>query len=195
MPIVCYGTGDHGRDGLVEASGVRGTGLVVGEQEMHSADERGGQRGNVGGGGNAAEFLLGGQVGTRERGPCCEEGEARGPGAKVPAPPVCLEVHGELAGWVDYDVRRSWLSPGEVNVGYALFPTHRHRGYATRAVQLLCVISPLPPLSGLLPATTGTPRSLWSRSGRQVGLEGVAQGRIMNARLLSRHRLGLRTAR
>lgn len=60
-----------------------------------------------------------------------------GPGAEEPAPLACIEVDRELAGWVDYDVGRSWLVPGEVNVGYALFPAQRHRGHATRAVQLL----------------------------------------------------------
>jgi L-amino acid N-acyltransferase YncA len=59
------------------------------------------------------------------------------PGAEEPAPLACIEVHGAVAGWVDYDLERDWLKPGEVNVGYALFPSHRHKGCATRAVQLL----------------------------------------------------------
>jgi RimJ/RimL family protein N-acetyltransferase len=60
-----------------------------------------------------------------------------GPGAENPDPVACIWVDDELVGWVDYDVGRDWLQPGEVNVGYYLFPAARGKGYASRAVELL----------------------------------------------------------
>jgi RimJ/RimL family protein N-acetyltransferase len=60
-----------------------------------------------------------------------------GPGAKSPQPVACIWVGDELVGWVDYDPDPAWLQPGEVNVGYCLFPSARRKGYATRAVELL----------------------------------------------------------
>ena len=60
-----------------------------------------------------------------------------GPGAEIPNPVACVWAGDELVGWVDYDVERDWLKPGEVNVGYYLFPAARGKGYASRAVELL----------------------------------------------------------
>lgn len=60
-----------------------------------------------------------------------------GPGAEKPQPVACVWVDEELVGWVDYDVEHDWLGPGEVNVGYYLFPGARGKGYASRAVELL----------------------------------------------------------
>jgi RimJ/RimL family protein N-acetyltransferase len=62
-----------------------------------------------------------------------------GPGATDPNPTACVWVENRLVGWVDYDVDpdHDWLEPGEVNVGYYLFPAARGKGYASRAVELL----------------------------------------------------------
>jgi RimJ/RimL family protein N-acetyltransferase len=60
-----------------------------------------------------------------------------GPGAETPSPVACVWVEDELVGWVDYDLEHEWLRPGEVNVGYYLFPAARGKGYAWRAVALL----------------------------------------------------------
>jgi GNAT superfamily N-acetyltransferase len=60
-----------------------------------------------------------------------------GPGAEVPSPAACVWVGDELVGWVDYDLDHEWLKPGEVNVGYYLFPAARGKGFASRAVELM----------------------------------------------------------
>ncbi len=62
-----------------------------------------------------------------------------GPGGGNPSPAACVWVEGELVGWVDYDRDgdHDWLEPGEVNVGYCIFPAARGKGYASRAVELL----------------------------------------------------------
>ena len=62
-----------------------------------------------------------------------------GEGATGPRPAACVWVDDRLVGWVDYDRDddHDWLGPGEVNVGYSLFPEARGKGYASRAVELL----------------------------------------------------------
>jgi len=60
-----------------------------------------------------------------------------GEGDAEPSPTACIVVGDEIVGWVDHDVDRTWLDPGEVNVGYNVFAPRRGQGYATRAVELL----------------------------------------------------------
>ena len=62
-----------------------------------------------------------------------------GEGSVVPRPKYCIVIDGSLVGWVDHDRDgdRWWLAPDEVNIGYHVFPEHRRRGYATRAVALV----------------------------------------------------------
>ncbi len=60
-----------------------------------------------------------------------------GDGDPDPRPWACITVAGTVVGWVDFDHDRDWLEADEVNVGYAVFPDHRGRGCATRAVRLL----------------------------------------------------------
>jgi RimJ/RimL family protein N-acetyltransferase len=59
-----------------------------------------------------------------------------GQGSEAPSPSACIEAQGNLVGWIDADVDQPWLEPGEVNVGYGVFPEFRQRRIAFRSLQL-----------------------------------------------------------
>jgi RimJ/RimL family protein N-acetyltransferase len=62
-----------------------------------------------------------------------------GAGSPEPRPTFCICVDGAVVGWVDADEPglQDWLADHERNVGYALHPDARGRGYASRALMLL----------------------------------------------------------
>ena len=60
-----------------------------------------------------------------------------GAGSPDPRPAAVIEVAGQVVGWVDHDDERTWLRPGQCNVGYHVFASHRGQGIATRAVRLI----------------------------------------------------------
>jgi len=48
-----------------------------------------------------------------------------------------IEVDGDYVGHVDADLDNPHVSPGDANVSYSMAPTHRGRGYVSRAVRLV----------------------------------------------------------
>lgn len=61
-----------------------------------------------------------------------------GEGSSDPQPTaVVLDANREVVGWMDYDTNRAWLTDGEVNIGYNVFPEHRGIGVAGRSLQLM----------------------------------------------------------
>lgn len=59
-----------------------------------------------------------------------------GEGSQAPSPSACIEAGGAVVGWIDADVDQPWLEPGEVNLGYEVFPEFRGQGRGFRALQL-----------------------------------------------------------
>jgi len=62
-----------------------------------------------------------------------------GEGSADPQPAFTILAGDVPVGWVDHDRDddRWWLEDDEVNIGYHVFPEHRGRGHATRAVALV----------------------------------------------------------
>lgn len=60
-----------------------------------------------------------------------------GPGHPHPHPTACVLLDEEIIGWVDSDPDHEHLQPGETNIGYSIFASHRGRGHATTAVVLM----------------------------------------------------------
>lgn len=62
-----------------------------------------------------------------------------GAGSPEPRPTAVIDVAGHVVGWVDHEgaETHAWLDPGQCNVGYFVFASHRGRGIAAQAVRLL----------------------------------------------------------
>lgn len=60
-----------------------------------------------------------------------------GPGHHHPRPTAIIVADGQIVGWVDSDPEAPGLRAGQTNLGYAVFPGYRGKGYATRALLLM----------------------------------------------------------
>lgn len=101
-----------------------------------------------------------------------------GPGAADPQPVWCVTVSGAVVGWVDHEERDDFLEPGEVNVGWALHPDHRGRGYVTRAVRLMVSAMPAERAVAVI-----EPDNAWSRRvAHRAGFTDLGVQRILDKR-------------
>lgn len=103
-----------------------------------------------------------------------------GGGSPDPQPTACVVVDDRVVGWVDFDDERTWLSSGEVNLGYALSAEHRGRGLATRAVKLLlhhlAVTGAATTAALLIDPDNASSRALASRAG--FSADGELEGQL-----------------
>ncbi|WP_309234971.1 GNAT family N-acetyltransferase [Streptomyces lunaelactis] len=103
---------------------------------------------------------------------CIAQWEADGPvhafGIRVGAP-------AELTGTVEVQFDQPYLTPGQVNISYGLYPAWRGRGLATRAVELACQhAAAYGAVGAVIKADPGNPAS--AAVARRVGFVPVRRG-------------------